>query len=235
MIVLQNELFTCQQCLLVDKAQKCCHLKENLVSVNSSSKVQVRTSSNKFNIDGSYRFRINTKANKIPIVKRKISPQNHQNDEILFHKDLRINTNLSIGPVIYILDDNTLIEFELYLPTAESNKNSIKNKMVIDFTTSFNKRNNLNSQKSNFESVLIRPLEKQAKPISKIANCSKSPIELPFEDLNIHEFHENNKSSPSEESIEIKKPPLKLIVPDVKYQMDEFLKETEQFLNDFLI
>lgn len=109
MIILNNRLYSCEQCILRNEGQKCEHYQDILISVHkvdcvAKTRKGFHTSSQA--VSGRYRLLIRMP----PAILKSIELSKHLDEEILFNKQLAVDTNKSVGKQIYILENFTKVE-----------------------------------------------------------------------------------------------------------------------------
>lgn len=108
MIILNNRLYSCEQCILKNEGQSCEHFQDVLVSVNKAN--CIAKSQRGFQglsqiVTGTYRLIIP----QTSTILKTIELSKHSDEEILFNRLLDVDISKPVGKFVFILDKFTKV------------------------------------------------------------------------------------------------------------------------------
>jgi len=169
MIILNNRLYSCEQCLLRNEGQQCEHFQDVLVSIKKAKCYAEGPQGVCQNITGELRLIIT----QSPKVSKSIQLSKHSDEEVLFNKWLDVDITKSVGKFIYILEGSTPVDIshnkehldqEFALPFGTSIKPfghvnyNVHDEELLQGTTS--ERFGRSTCKGTTEPVIIRPFSR---------------------------------------------------------------------------
>lgn len=257
MIILNNRLYSCEQCILRNEGQSCEHFQDVLASVNKAN--CIAKSQRGFQglsqvVTGTYRLIIP----QTSTILKTIELSKHSDEEILFNRLLDVDISKPVGKFVFILDKFTKV-------TLNSEKRYLDQQYALPFglsNTPFSHHelqapNNANtagpSSSDSFrrstavelaEPVIIRPLSRVGVRYP-LPSAIKQDDETNKENSNEHSAKSSNIADENQASPHVANKEVSLTkeladlasTENLKKskisQLEQFLDETQEFLHTF--
>lgn len=249
MIILNNLLYSCEQCIIRSEGQKCIHHQDHLFSVHQvkcfASPINNQAPTTKYNqlLAGKHRLMVKNPPN----LAETIELSKHSDEEVLFSKVLCVDVTKSVGKIVFILESSTPVEVCF-------NKGYLNNGFVLPYGVSVNNDGviastseliGVSSDEEIEEPVKIRPLSRKAmnncgflerinsKKISNLNGITTDNVSKDNKSLSPQIKDSKKETIPkSTNGTSTNK---KLITPKKNRfeHLDKFLIETEQFIKEF--